>query len=52
MVLYPKSRKKNVGAANMSFPILKMGKKMHEEIEGMIGEDLSRYFYKEGSFCM
>ena len=51
-VLYPKSKKENIGEARMSFPILKIGKKMHDAIEGIIGEDLHKYFYKQDSFCM
>ena len=51
-VLYPKSKKENVGEAIKSFPILTIGKKMHDEIEGIIGEDLCKYFYKQDSFCM
>lgn len=51
-VLYPKSKKEKIGEAINSFPILKIGKKMHDAIEGIIEEDLYKYFHKQGSFCM
>jgi hypothetical protein len=52
VVQYPRGAGLNIGIANMSIPILKMSKKMHGEVSEIIGDSLSKYFYKSGSFSM
>lgn len=52
VVQYPRGVGLNIGVANMSFPILKMSKKMHGEVSEIIGDSLSKYFFKKNSFSM